>query len=200
MMTPITDTPTATSYDVIIVGGAMIGSSIAWFLSTSADFDGTVLVIERDTSYENSSTAHTNSCMRQQFSSPLNIQISRFAADFVRDFRSHMGDDPDVPEVFVNHFGYMYLADDETFASQLRASQKIQAELGAGTKIMSPAEIEAAYPFYHLDDILCGSHNLIDEGYFESSTMFTGGVARPAKTVSSTYTTKSSASSEAAIR
>ncbi len=71
-----------------------------------------------------------------------------------------------------NHFGYMYLADDGRFADTLRDNQKIQASLGAGTKIMSPDEIAAAYPFYNLDDIVCGSHNLVDEGYFDSGTMF----------------------------
>ena len=69
-------------------------------------------------------------------------------------------------------FGYMYLADTEKFAAQLRVNQALQASLGAGTKLMSADEIKADYPFYHVDDILLGSHNLVDEGYFEGSTMF----------------------------
>ncbi|MEO1710828.1 MAG: FAD-dependent oxidoreductase, partial [Pseudomonadota bacterium] len=52
--------PERASYDVVIVGGAMIGSSIAWFLSADPNFDGRVLVVERDPTYEHSSTAHTN--------------------------------------------------------------------------------------------------------------------------------------------
>ncbi|MGI9596576.1 MAG: NAD(P)/FAD-dependent oxidoreductase [Acidimicrobiales bacterium] len=171
-MQPITAEPRRDGYDVVIVGGAIVGSSIAWFLSANPDFDGSVLVVERDPTYETSSTAHTNSCMRQQFSNPLNIGISRYGAEFVRDFRSHMGDDPEVPEIFVNHFGYMYLAADESFAETLRTNQAVQAGLGAGTRILSPEEIAAAYPFYNLDDIICGSHNLVDEGYFDSGTMF----------------------------
>ena len=170
--TPITEAPMASSYDVVIVGGAIIGSSVAWWLSREPGFDGSVLVVEKDPLYQQCSTAHTNSCMRQQFSERLNIQISRFAADFVRDFRSWMDDDPEVPEIYVNHYGYMYLAGDEEFAQTLRTNQQVQAEQGAGTKIMSPADIKAAYPFYNVDDIICGSHNLVDEGYFDSGTMF----------------------------
>jgi len=169
---PIASTPRRTSYDVVIVGGAVIGSSIAWFLSANPDFDGSVLVVERDPLYEKCSTAHTNSCMRQQFSNPLNIQISQFAAEFVRDFRAHLGGDPEVPDLYVNHFGYMYLAGDQDLASTLRANQATQAAHGAGTKIMTPEQIKADYPFYNVDDIVCGSHNLIDEGYFDSGTMF----------------------------
>ena len=172
MLSPITSVPAESSYDVVIVGGAIIGSSVAWFLSNNQDFDGSILVVERAPSYENCSTAHTNSCMRQQFSNELNVQMSRFAADFVRNFQQYMGDDPEVPALAVNHFGYMYLAGDETFAETLRTNQETQARLGAGTKIMSPAEISEAYPFYNMDGIICGSHNLIDEGYFDSGTMF----------------------------
>ena len=159
------------SYDVVIVGGAIMGSSVAWFLSRNPDFDGTVLVVERDPSYANSSTARTNSCMRQQFSREVNIRISQFGAEFVRDFRAWM-DDPEAPEVAVNHFGYMYLASDTAAAAVLQANQRVQAALGAGTVIMTPDEIAAAYPFYNVDDVVCGSHNPVDEGWFDSGTIF----------------------------
>jgi glycine/D-amino acid oxidase-like deaminating enzyme len=166
------ENPPHDMFDVVIIGGAMIGSSVAWFLSHNDNFDGRILVVERDPTYEKSSTAHTNSCMRQQFSSELNIRISQFAADFVRDFRDYMGGDPAVPDLHVHHFGYMYLADNETFASRLKQSHAIQAACGAGTRLMSPGKISAAYPFYQLDDIVLGSHNIVDEGYFDGATMF----------------------------
>ena len=169
---PIAEQPRLDSYDVVIVGGAIIGSSIAWHLANEAGFDGSVLVVERDPTYQTASTSLTNSCMRQQFSTEVNVRISQFGADFVRNFREYLGGDPEVPEIQVHHFGYMYLANDERFASVLRASQRLQEGLGAATKIMSPAEIEAAYPAYNVSDIVCGSHNLIDEGYFDSGTMF----------------------------
>ncbi|MFT7508884.1 MAG: glycine/D-amino acid oxidase-like deaminating enzyme, partial [Sulfitobacter sp.] len=78
-------TPAQTSYDIVIIGGAIMGSSTAWFLTEQTDFDGRVLVIERDMSFATCSTAHTNSCMRQQFSEELNVRVSQFAADFVNN-------------------------------------------------------------------------------------------------------------------
>lgn len=164
--------PSRTTYDVVIVGGAMIGSSVAWFLSSNPDFDGSVLVVEKDPTYELSSTAHTNSCMRQQFSSELNIQVSQFAADFVKNFRQYMGGDERVPDVILQSYGYMYLADNESFASTLKEAQQIQQSLGAGTKFMTRDEIQRDYPFYFLDDIVGANHNLIDEGYFDGNTLF----------------------------
>jgi len=94
-----TQTPKQDSYDVIIIGGAIMGASTAWFLSDNKDFDGSVLVVERDPTYENCSTTHTNSCMRQQFSTELNVRISQFAADFVKNLRTYMGGDERVPEL-----------------------------------------------------------------------------------------------------
>ena len=48
---PIASEPRFSGYDVVIVGGAMIGSSVAWFLSANADFNGRILVVERDPAY-----------------------------------------------------------------------------------------------------------------------------------------------------
>jgi glycine/D-amino acid oxidase-like deaminating enzyme len=169
---PVIDDPRQDSYDVVIVGAAIIGSSVAWWLSRNPDFDGTILVLDRDMTYENSSTSHTNSCMRQQFSNEVNVRISQFAAEFVREFRTYMDDDPEVPELAVEHFGYMYLADEPDFAETLRTNQQIQASFGAGTKIMTPEQIKADYPFYTVDDLVLGCHNLVDEGYFDGGTMF----------------------------
>lgn len=165
-------TPSQSAYDVVIVGGAMMGASAAWFLSDNADFNGSVLVLERDVSYENCSTMHTNSCMRQQFSSELNVRISQFAADFVKNLRTYMGGDERVPELSIRSFGYMYLADNDAFAKVLRENQQAQLAAGAATQLMTPEEIKAAYPFYHVDDIVLGSINLIDEGYWDATAVF----------------------------
>ena len=158
------------SYDIVIIGGAMVGSSIAFWTSRDPDFKGRIAVIERDPSYEFASTTHTNSCIRQQFGTRINIQISQFGAEFINNFKYYMGDDaPDIP---LQNYGYMYLADTEEFADVLRENQRLQASMGAGTRIMSRDDIAAAYPFYNLDDVICGSHNTLNEGYFDGGTIF----------------------------
>ena len=87
------------AYDVVIVGGAIYGSAVAWFLASDPDFDGRILVVERDPSYAFAATSHTNSCIRQQFTSPLNVQISQFGAAYVKDFRARMGLGDEVPHL-----------------------------------------------------------------------------------------------------
>lgn len=165
-------TPTRSSYDVVIVGGAIMGSSTAWWLTENPDFTGSVLVVERDPSYEMCSTAHTNSCMRQQFSTELNVRISQFAADFVKNIRARMGNDDRIPELSIRSFGYLYLADTEAFAEVLRRNREIQHRAGAATRLLSAEEIKEAYPFYNVDDIVLGSINTVDEGYWDGAAVF----------------------------
>ena len=164
--------PRAQSYDIILIGGAMYGSSIAWWLSRDPAFDGSILLVERDLSFEFAATSHTNSCIRQQFSNTTNIQISQFGAEFINNFQSYFDHDPRVPDIPIQSFGYMYLANTAADAENLRQSQVVQAQLGAGTRHMTAAEIQAEYPFYNVDDITAGNHNTANEGYFDGGTIF----------------------------
>ncbi|WP_371157296.1 NAD(P)/FAD-dependent oxidoreductase [Jannaschia sp. 2305UL9-9] len=163
-------TPAHGTYDVIILGGAQMGASVAWWL-THEGFDGRVLVLDRDLTFEKATTTHTNSCIRQQFSTEINVRISQFGAEFVRNMRDWMGGDARVPDLPIHDYGYMYLTSTETGAATLRSSYEIQRAAGAGTRLMSPEEIAAEYPFYDLDGILLGSHGTRDEGYFDGLAM-----------------------------
>jgi glycine/D-amino acid oxidase-like deaminating enzyme len=158
-------------YDVVIVGGAIMGSSTAWWL-TELGFSGRILVVERDPTYAKAATSLSFSCIRQQFSTELNIRISQFGADFVHSLRDRMGGDPRVPELKIQNFGYLYLAADEAFAQVLRANQAVQAAAGAGTRLLSPSDLQAAFPFLATDDLVLASLNTKDEGYFDGFTVF----------------------------
>lgn len=166
---PITDRPQHGSYDVVIVGGAMIGSSVAWWLSRDPDFDGRILVIERDASYEHASTTGTASCIRHQFSNAVNVRIGMFGSEFIKDFRRFAGSD--APEVRLIEHGYLYLSNGSYDATH-RENQATQAALGAATRILTPEEIAGIWPFYELDGITLGSWNPVGEGWFDGATMF----------------------------
>lgn len=171
-MSHLSQHPARTSYDVVIIGGAMMGSSVAWWLSHSPDFQGRILVVERDPTYAQCSTAHTNSCIRQQFSEALNVRISQFTAEFIKNLRANMGGDLRVDDLSIQEFGYLYLADSEPKANALRAAQVMQNGLGARTRIMTKHDLARDFPFYQLDDILLGSHGTRDEGYWDGGALF----------------------------
>ncbi|MEL7301250.1 MAG: FAD-binding oxidoreductase [Pseudomonadota bacterium] len=162
--------PKHKSYDIVIIGGAMMGSSTAFWL-TKLGYRGRVLVVEMDPSYAQTSTAHTNSCIRQQFTNPLNIEISQFGAHFIKNAAEEMGDDR-VPEILLQSYGYLYLAADASRAEDLRGRAALQRAAGAATEVLDREEIAARYPFYHLDDIAIGTINTCDEGYFDGGTLF----------------------------
>ena len=142
-MKPLSAIPDHARYDVVIIGGAMMGSATAWFL-TRLGFQGRILVVERDPTYARAATMLSHSCIRQQFSHVLNVQISQFGADFVQNIRAHMGDDARIPDLRINNFGYLYLADNAAFAQTLRENQALQAAAGAGTQILTADDIRAA--------------------------------------------------------
>ncbi|MFN4171020.1 MAG: NAD(P)/FAD-dependent oxidoreductase, partial [Pseudorhodobacter sp.] len=164
--------PAHAAYDVVIIGGAMLGSSTAFWLTCDPAFKGRVLVVERDPSYEWAATSHSNSCIRQQFSTELNVRISQFGAEFVQDLARFMGPDDRLPKLPIRNFGYLYLAATEAGAQVLRDNQAMQAGLGAGTRLLTPGDIKAEYPFYEVDDLVLGSLNTRDEGYFDGITVF----------------------------
>jgi glycine/D-amino acid oxidase-like deaminating enzyme len=162
--------PEFATYDVVIVGGGIMGSATAWWLC-ELGFAGRVLVVERDTSYAKAASTLSASSIRQQFSDMLNIRVSQFAAEFIRDFPARMGD-ARVPAVTFDSFGYLYLSDSAAMSDQLRSAHAVQMAAGAGTRLMPPEQIAAEYPFYDLTGIELGSLNTRDEGYWDGGTVF----------------------------
>ncbi|CTQ31315.1 NAD(P)/FAD-dependent oxidoreductase [Jannaschia rubra] len=156
---------------VVIVGGAMMGSSLAWWLTELGHAPRDITVVERDPTYAACGTAFSNSCIRQQFGNPLNVAISRFGVEYLRAFQMHMADDR-VPPIHFHPFGYLYLAGDAAEADRLTRAHAVQVAAGAGTRLMTPEEIARAWPFYDLDGVILGSHGTRDEGYFDGTTMF----------------------------
>lgn len=105
--------PLRPHYDIVIVGGATSGSSTAWNLSTNPDFKGPVLV-EWEPSLQHSATKAIRNCMRQQFATAINVQIAKYAANFVKHFGAGFPPDECVPDSPINNFGRLYLSDSST--------------------------------------------------------------------------------------
>ena len=165
--------PKLAAYDVVIIGGATSGSAVAFYLASNPDFQGSILVVERDPSLAQSATKASNNCMRQQFATEINVRIAQYAAEFVKNFRDQLklseGHQP--PDLPIRNFGYLYLSNHADFTDVLRRDQQLQAECGAGTQMLSTSELGQQYPFYNLSDIEAGSLNTQDEGAFDAWSM-----------------------------
>lgn len=169
--TQYSTSPSKEQYDVVIIGGATSGASIAWHLAHTPDFEGSVLVVERDTSLEYSATKASNNCMRQQFATKINVEIAQYAADFVREHGDKFGPDPCIPNPPIRDFGYLYLSDSSEFTEVLQKDQQLQASCNAGTAMIPAADIKEKYPWFYIDDLHSGSLNTKDEGCFNALGM-----------------------------
>ena len=156
----------AKEQSVVIVGGGVIGSAIAYFLASDPRFSGAVTVIERDSTYVNASSALSASSIRQQFSSPINIAISQFGINFLRDIESHLAVDGETPDLALTEYGYLYLA---TAAGEeiLRENHAIQKAHNVDAALLEPAALKAAFPWLAVDDLALGSLGLSGEGWFD---------------------------------
>lgn len=149
-------------YDVVIVGGGVIGCAVACFLLADAAFDGRVAVIERDSTYRHASSALSASSIRQQFSTPENIRMSRFGFAFLRQ----LGQEPDAVDVGLTERGYLYLATPEN-ETTLREVHAVQVAEGADIALLSREDLVARFPWLDLDGVALGSLGRSGEGWFD---------------------------------
>ncbi|XP_016978966.1 FAD-dependent oxidoreductase domain-containing protein 1 [Drosophila rhopaloa] len=150
-----------THCDVLIIGGGGVGSSIAYWLKEKARDGLNVVVVEKDDTYTHSATRVSVGGLCQQFSLPENIEMSLFAADFLRGAKVHFGED--VPLHFTPH-GHLMLAGDEHAESLMRSSQ-IQNELGARNELLTADRLAARFPWLNTEGIVLGCHGLEKEGW-----------------------------------
>ncbi|MDG4721378.1 MULTISPECIES: NAD(P)/FAD-dependent oxidoreductase [Thalassospira] len=155
------------NYDVIIVGGAVIGSSIAWHLTGRDDFKGRVLVVEKDPNYEFCSTALSAASIRQQFSTPVNIEMSAYGIDFLRNLKRDL--DPEV-DIALHEKGYLILATDQG-RDILKQNHATQTEFGADIVWMEPDELAAKYPWMNTSDLSAGCWGRTGEGWFDAYSL-----------------------------
>ncbi|WP_186271015.1 NAD(P)/FAD-dependent oxidoreductase [Burkholderia gladioli] len=150
---------------IVIIGGGVIGSAVAYFLR-AADPSVAVTVIERDPTYARSSSALSAASIRQQFSTPLSIRMSLFGIEFLRELGERLAIDGARPSIDLHEGGYLFLATPAGEAT-LRENHALQLAEGAQIRYLEREALAAGFPWLNVEDLAAGCYGERGEGWFD---------------------------------
>jgi FAD-dependent oxidoreductase domain-containing protein 1 len=157
------------SHDVVIAGGGVTGAAAAAYLLRAEPGLG-VLIVEPDPSYALASTPRASGGIRQLFSRPENIAMSRYTLEVIRQWPAFAG--TDAPDLLWRPNGYLFLAG-ESEAGGLQANLETQLAHGVNAQWLDRAELAARFPQVHTAD-LAGAVLSPDDGWLDPSAMLHG--------------------------
>jgi FAD-dependent oxidoreductase domain-containing protein 1 len=150
-------------YDVVIIGGAIVGSSVAYYLREEG-FSGSIALIDRDPQFAHAATTLSCASIRQQFSIPENIRLSQFTLGLFRRLKEEFGSDADIG---FRENGYLILSTDEGLPV-LKANNEAQRAEGADIVVEDAEALSRRFPWLSLDGITAGAFGRTGEGWFDA--------------------------------
>ena len=153
-------------YDVVIVGGGVNGSSTAYHLSAGDGFDGRVLVVERDPSYEGAPSARATGGIRQQFSTPENIRIGLYGAHFVKHVDEFLSVDGEPVGLVFREQGYLLLATPDMLP-MMQENHAAQRDEDADIRFLPTRELLNAFQWLTANDLAGGFFGASNEGWLD---------------------------------
>lgn len=153
-------------YDVVIIGGAIVGSSIAYYLRAEG-FSGSIVLVERDPQFAHAATTLSCASIRQQFSIPENIRLSQFTLKLFRRLTEEFGPDADIG---FREGGYLILAG-ENGLPILKANHQTQMAEGADIVLEDAEALVRRFAWLSAEGITAGAYGRTGEGWFDAHAM-----------------------------
>ena len=144
-------------FGVIIIGAGIVGASIAYHLARMGRTD--VLVLDKEAAAGMGSTAKAAGGIRAQFSSSINIELSRLSIEQFERFPQAMG----VPVEFTQA-GYLWMATTPAHLRQFEANAALQRRHGLSIELLDREGVAKKAPYVRTDDLLGGVFHARD-GY-----------------------------------
>ncbi len=175
------------AYDIAIIGGAIMGSSAAFWLAKMCPPTTRIAVIEPDPSYKHSSTALSVASIRQQFSTDVNVKISSYGIDFIKNIVSYIGEgNTSQSGLNFQENGYLFLAGSETAKKSMIKAVEIQHQNGVSTRLLESQALKHKFPWLNTDDVDYASFGTRNEGWFDNMGLLDG-FRRAARTMGVDY-------------
>lgn len=149
-------------FDVVIVGAGVVGSAAAYYLKKHG-FTGSIALIERDMTWQTGCTARSVGGLRQQFSTPENIALSRFGIALVKNLKQEFGPEADIG---FKEQGYLILAS-ASGLSILEENHAVQLAHGADNVILRGEELSTRFPWLNPEGLAAGCFGLSGEGWVD---------------------------------
>lgn len=169
--------------DIVIIGGGVIGSSIAYNLLHDG-YTGDITVFEKDKVQEFSSTGRSAGGIRQLFTTPINVKIGRYSVKKYRNFSGDMEVDGEKAEINFEQNGYLFLSKDENIEN-LKQQMEMQNSLGVPSQFLSGHELSEIIPELNTADLQGGLY-CAEDGYLDPYSVMQG-YARKAKQLGADY-------------
>jgi glycine/D-amino acid oxidase-like deaminating enzyme len=153
-------------YDIVIIGGAIVGASTAYFLRKEG-FSGSIALIERDPQFTHSATTLSAASIRQQFSIPENIRLSQFTLGLFRRLKEEFGPEADIG---FREGGYLILASAEGLPA-LATNHAVQTTEGADIVLEDRGTLERRFAWLSGEGIVAGAYGVSGEGWFDAHAL-----------------------------
>jgi FAD-dependent oxidoreductase domain-containing protein 1 len=162
-------------FDLLIIGGGVMGSSIAFHLASDG-FNGRMAVFEKDPTYEKASTVLSVGGIRRQFSTEVNVRLSKYSLAFYQEFGERMEVNGERPEIDFKPRGYLFLGNEKNWPILVR-HQAFQKSLGVDTQLLNIKETLQLIPDLNTKDLV-GSSFSAGDGYMDPHSVLQGFVRK----------------------
>jgi glycine/D-amino acid oxidase-like deaminating enzyme len=166
-----TEVPGNNSFDVLIIGGGIMGCACAYFLLNSAR-NLKVGIVEKDLTYSHASTTLSLANVRIQFSLKQNIKVSQYTHEFIKDFPEKMAVKDEKPDLSFRREGNLFITDPKNKKEAVHAFN-LQKDLGCRVNRVEPEGLESKYPLYSAQHTAGGTFSA-DDGYLDAYSFLNG--------------------------
>ena len=140
--------------DILIIGGGLIGSSVAYHLAKSGKA-GEIVVLEPDPTYEFATTPKGSGGVRRLFSRPENVALGSYGLEFYSTFKETMAIDGEPADISFKPQGYLFLSDGGD-SSRMRSNYETQTANGVGAELLEQGDLKKRFPSVNFDDVEIG--------------------------------------------